>query len=116
CSPGRCGRGSDQEMKKHPKTIAKRRRWPWLLGGGIVLAAVVAVSARGDKPWRPAPEGMVWIPGGEFFMGSDAGPEDEHPRHRVELTGFWMDAHEVTNAQFAKFVAAIGYVTISERQ
>ena len=58
---------------------------------------------------------MVWIPGGEFRMGSDDGAEDERPRHRVQLSGFWMDSHEVTNTQFAKFVEATRYVTISER-
>jgi formylglycine-generating enzyme len=60
---------------------------------------------------------MVWIPGGEFSMGSDAAEArpDERPEHRVRVHGFWMDATEVTNAQFAKFVAATGYRTIAER-
>jgi len=60
---------------------------------------------------------MVWIPGGEFTMGSNdplARP-DESPRHRVSVDGFWMDATEVTNAQFAAFVAATGYKTLAER-
>jgi formylglycine-generating enzyme len=71
-----------------------------------------------------APEGMVWIPGGEFSMGSDAGSDslcsmsgttqDALPVHRVQLDGFWMDATEVTNAQFEKFVKATGYVTVAE--
>jgi formylglycine-generating enzyme required for sulfatase activity len=74
----------------------------------------------------PAPEGMVWIPGGEFSMGSadpttlpDGGHEsmaDARPIHRVYVDGFWMDATEVTNRQFAKFVKATGYVTIAERK
>jgi formylglycine-generating enzyme required for sulfatase activity len=68
---------------------------------------------------------MVWIPGGEFSMGSDDSGEsvcckpgvtrDAHPVHRVYVDGFWMDATEVTNAQFEKFVKATGYVTIAER-
>jgi formylglycine-generating enzyme len=63
----------------------------------------------------PAPEGMVWIPGGAFWMGSDDGQPDEHPRHRVGVAGFWMDKTEVTNAQFARFVEATGYKTVAER-
>lgn len=63
------------------------------------------------------PPGMVWIPGGEFTMGS-ADPlarRDEQPVHRVRVDGFWMDATEVTNAQFKAFVDATGYVTLAER-
>lgn len=63
-----------------------------------------------------APEGMVWIPGGEFSMGSEA-PEmqDARPFHRVALDGYWMDQAEVTNEQFARFVKETGYVTVAER-
>ena len=74
----------------------------------------------------PAPEGMVWIPGGEFSMGSDAASEslcglpgvtrDALPIHRVYVDGFWMDATEVTNEQFEKFVKATGYVTVAEQK
>jgi formylglycine-generating enzyme required for sulfatase activity len=60
---------------------------------------------------------MAWIPGGEFTMGSDAtiARADEKPAHRVRVDGFWMDATEVTNAQFRKFVEATGYVTTAEK-
>src|SRR5574338_741055 len=60
---------------------------------------------------------MVWIPGGEFMMGSsdDEGRSDEYPAHQVKLSGYWMDTHEVTNAQFRKFVEATGYITTAER-
>src|SRR5262245_10480018 len=64
----------------------------------------------------PAPEGMVWIPGGTFWMGTDTGHPEDGPRHRVGLKGFWMDKYEITNAQFAKFVEETGYKTIAERQ
>ena len=64
-----------------------------------------------------APEGMVWIPGGVFSMGGDNNQarQDEFPKHSVELNGFFMDATEVTNSQFAKFVAATGYITTAEK-
>lgn len=73
-----------------------------------------------------APEGMVWIPGGEFSMGARAPMDtsdrvgmqattDSRPIHRVAVDGFWMDATEVTNEQFARFVNATAYVTVAER-
>jgi formylglycine-generating enzyme required for sulfatase activity len=77
------------------------------------------------EPPGPAPDGMVWVPGGDFYMGCadprglpDGGPDampDARPIHRVHVAGFWMDATEVTNEAFARFVAATGYVTVAER-
>lgn len=43
------------------------------------------------------------------------GRQDEYPQHKVKVSGFWVDATEVTNAQFAEFVAATGYITTAER-
>ena len=74
----------------------------------------------------PAPDGMVWIPGGEFSMGSEDPTTDSvcgghdpmpdaRPIHRVYLDGFWMDRTEVTNGQWERFVKATGYITIAER-
>ncbi len=62
------------------------------------------------------PPGMVWIPGGEFTMGSNEpdAPPAERPAHRVRVDGFWMDTAEVTNARFREFVAATGYATTAE--
>lgn len=59
---------------------------------------------------------MVWIPGGEFLMGSAHFYPEERPEHRVIVDGFWMDAHPVTNDDFLRFVHATGYVTVAERQ
>ena len=75
-----------------------------------------------------SPEGMVYIPGGEFSMGAldptememscggDQPMTDARPLHRVSVDGFFMDATEVTNEQFAQFVKATGYVTVAERK
>lgn len=72
-------------------------------------------------------KGMVKITGGVFDMGGDiplgfedmpktALPQgDELPKHKVQLSDFWMDEHEVTNAQFREFVEATGYITTAER-
>ncbi|MEM0914373.1 MAG: formylglycine-generating enzyme family protein [Planctomycetota bacterium] len=76
-------------------------------------------DAPNDQLAAPAeaPPGMVWVPGGAFTMGSDAPGAwpNEGPPHRVRVDGFWMDRTEVTNAQFAEFVDATGYVTVAER-
>ncbi len=74
----------------------------------------------------PPPAGMVWIPGGEFSMGASdprgmehGGPDamnDARPIHRVAVDGFWMDATEVTNEQFARFVKATNHVTVAEKK
>ena len=61
--------------------------------------------------------GMVWIAGGEFWMGTDSKEAwpDEQPAHRVRVNGFWMDTHELTNAEFRKFVASTNFQTTAER-
>ena len=88
-------------------------------------AAFLPTKPNPARPPGPAPEGMVWIPGGEFSMGSDAASEalcglpgvtrDAVPVHRVYVDGFWMDKTDVTNEKFEEFVKATGYVTVAER-
>jgi formylglycine-generating enzyme len=83
------------------------------------------VPAKTPAPGN-APPGMAWIPGGEFSMGAlkmdgmnEVGMKatlDSSPIHRVYVDGFYMDKTDVTNAEFARFVKATGYVTIAERK
>jgi formylglycine-generating enzyme required for sulfatase activity len=94
-------------------------------GGPRGTAGFEATTGGRTRVSGSAPAGMVWIPGGEFSMGCDdprgkpfGGHDamtDARPIHRVRVDGFWMDAREVTNDQFAEFVAATGYVTVAER-
>jgi formylglycine-generating enzyme len=94
-------------------------------GPYVASADFVATVPNNEQPSIPTPEGMVWIPGGEFSMGAERTSEtlcgipgltrDSLPVHRVYVDGFYMDETEVTNEQFEKFVAATGYVTIPER-
>ena len=71
----------------------------------------------GSRPPGPDPDGMIWIPAGEFSMGTQEPMfTDTRPIHRVALNGFWMDRTEVTNEQFSAFVRATGYVTVAERK
>jgi formylglycine-generating enzyme required for sulfatase activity len=63
------------------------------------------------------PSKMVLIPAGTFQMGSnDPAFPDAQPVHEVFVNAFWMDEHEVTNAEFESFVKATGYITVAERE
>jgi sulfatase modifying factor 1 len=139
-------RKKDSQSRHKQLKSSARTRWLVVLGF-IVLGAVAALALRGSWSGRnaannsgshsdgpnltntsappPAPEGMVWIPGGEFSMGSQIESEslcglpgvtdDALPVHRVYVDGFWMDATELTNEEFSRFVEATGYVTIAEQ-
>jgi formylglycine-generating enzyme required for sulfatase activity len=61
---------------------------------------------------------MIFIPGGEFIMGTDD-PQSylpERPAHRIIVDSFWIDEHPVTNQQFAKFIKATKYITTAEKK
>ncbi len=103
----------------------------WWLGGGMLAIAFVAsvslgvIAKRAALPQpgqvgdgRVGPADMVWVPGGVFQMGGSSARSraNERPAHAVCIDGFWMDRHHVTNAQFAEFVRATGYVTTAERK
>jgi formylglycine-generating enzyme required for sulfatase activity len=90
-----------------------RRLLPWL-GVGVIVLCLGLLLAAGHKPDPTA--NMVWIPAGEFWMGDDdIGFADTKPVHKVAVEGFWLDRTEVTNRQFAAFVAETGHVTLPER-
>ena len=79
-----------------------------------------SVNIRVTQPENiKTPPGMVWISGGTFMQGAQPGDHmamsHERPAHVVAVDGFFMDIHEVTNAQFARFVKETGYKTIAER-
>jgi formylglycine-generating enzyme len=76
-------------------------------------ASACIVADRAVDPL--ARSGMVLIPGGTTVIGSDDFHPEERPKRRVALANFWIDRHEVTNAQFGQFVRATGYRTQAER-
>jgi formylglycine-generating enzyme required for sulfatase activity len=92
--------------------------------GSLILIAAIALLALAGiiayfslkpsqtvsetKPPTP-PEGMVFIPGGKFTMGRNDGEPDEGPAHEVEIKPFFLDAQEVTNQDYKKFVDATGH-------
>jgi len=89
-----------------------------LVAIGSFAASFTLIKRSSSAGSPPSGAGdMVWIPGGEFTMGtnSDWSRPEEKPAHRVRVDGFWIDRTEVTNAQFAAFVRATGYVTTAEQ-
>ncbi|SEF63114.1 Formylglycine-generating enzyme, required for sulfatase activity, contains SUMF1/FGE domain [Algoriphagus boritolerans DSM 17298 = JCM 18970] len=80
-------------------------------------AASSQIIFSNPEPPKKEPA-MVWIPGGKFTMGTneaDAYPA-EKPAVQVEVDGYWIDTHEVTNEEYSKFVEATGYLTLAERK
>ena len=72
------------------------------------------VSTRVETPRQDPLADMVFVPGGEFRMGSDRHYPEEAPVHRVSVGAFWIDATPVTNRQFRRFVNATNHVTFAE--
>ncbi|MBI5877338.1 MAG: SUMF1/EgtB/PvdO family nonheme iron enzyme [Chloroflexi bacterium] len=110
-----------------PVKWARTNRIIWAsVASAVVLIALIALSAGGGVPGyvpaatpSPAPSAprlgeervfgsgaMVYVPAGDFKMGSNTNWNDEKPQHRVALDGYWIDKTEVTNAQYAKCVTA----------
>ena len=75
------------------------------------IATKCGVPAGASNTAHP---GMAWVPAGRFEMGDNTYPE-EMPLQQMAVDGFWMDKTEVSNASFADFVKATGYVTVAER-
>jgi len=118
------------------KTRRPERRRIWeitirnlaYLGALIVGASLFSSGIVRGAHARPAPDNMTLIPAGEFLMGSsDKEIEDvvkvfgkidlyktypfdaEKPKRKLWLKAYYIDKHEVTNAEYAKFVEATGY-------
>jgi formylglycine-generating enzyme len=129
-----------QVQASRPRVAKRIPKWAWVVGPSLLTGfflglAAVALSrgwlaaaatanpltdlgpphVNASAAWGSAPDGMVWVPGGVFSMGS-AQFDDAQPLHNVLVDGFWMDRTEVTNAQFRKFVDATGYLTVAEKK
>lgn len=122
-------RGDDTEREEVAVLEAvPSRRVVIASAGGLALTAAAAVVAStlmaprlpeaclaaSDEPGQPN-AGMQWIPPGRFAMGSEQFRPEEAPVRETSVEGFWIDTHDVTNAQFARFVRETGYVTTAER-
>lgn len=112
--------------KQKPVTVAAKQKTPLVFAKnpvccnsniparfGVIKTALAIPSAKTTNH-----QNMVWVDGGSFMMGGDnkQAAADEFPKHNVAVDGYWIDQTEVTNAQFARFVAATHYVTTAERK
>lgn len=92
----------------------------WIFLGAIVFMTAFALLAvkNVNKQKANIPTGMKWISSGVLTMGTDdpKSQANERPAHKVQIDGFWMDEHLVTNAEFKKFVEKTGYLTTAERK
>src|SRR6202051_3310832 len=86
--------------------------------GAEIEMSLADTKSRSDRQpsfEHPADDGMLYVPGGTFAMGSDRHYPEEAPVHRVTVAPFRMDRTPVTNRQFRAFVQATGYATEAER-
>ena len=86
--------------------------WPEAPAPVLLCNGYSGLPAARQGAWR---DGMVRLPGGMFSFGSDRFYDEEGPPQAASVSGFRIDVHPVTNAQFARFVAATGYLTHAER-
>lgn len=82
-----------------------------------VLTGLAVLSGCGQAPARPLERDaeMIAFPAADSQIGDDAAPRDERPQFTLHIDAFRLDKSPVTVAQFARFVAATGYVTDAER-
>jgi sulfatase modifying factor 1 len=83
-----------------------------------MMTSTKSETSAGNPPGKDQrpDQDMVWVPGGQFRMGSDDYYPEERPVHEVSVEGFWIDRFTVTNERFENFVEATGYLTIAERE
>ncbi len=84
-------------------------------GGGPEATVAQACLVPPPSAAAPATAGMVLVKGGRFEMGARPMQPEEGPPDVTTVGDFWIDRTEVTNADFARFVKATGYVTLAER-
>jgi len=73
----------------------------------LLILCLPAPTFSQSKPTPPT--GMIFIPEGYFPMGNSSGKEDEKPLHFVYTRAFFIDKHEVSNAEYMKFIGATGH-------
>lgn len=111
-----------QAPREQPRPLIRSMAFACI--GALALAGLAPAAQAGDTAcgeYSGLPDGksdtagMAFIPGGAFTMGSDRNSPEERMAHSVRVDDFWIDRHEVTNAQFREFTEATGYKTLAER-
>jgi len=104
---GEVFRRAREAIRNEAETFAGRHRAAER-GPSLLDRVKSVVSARRHRGLGgpPAPEGMVYVPAGEFIMGSNHGNPDQAPALKVPLEAFFIDVVPVTNFDYARFVEA----------
>ncbi len=106
--------------------LAAVMAWVFLMNGNNAQTNVGGVGRANASETSPAPEGMILIPEGSFMMGRDLTEEEknygvgepgrqikifsyDYPAHPINVSAFYLDRTEVSNAQYAEFVKATGH-------
>ncbi len=87
----------------------------WARALGLAVGLAVPLVMLPTASYADPEDGYVRLEGGSFLMGSDEAYREERAVRRVTVGAFAISATEITNAEFAAFVAATGYVTTAER-
>jgi eukaryotic-like serine/threonine-protein kinase len=68
--------------------------------------------------WTRPKDGMVmmFVPAGEFSMGTNEASKNANPEHRVKMDDYWIDQTDVTNAMFQKFIGETGLKTDAQKK
>lgn len=116
--PGKEGDVADSPVERHAAACCMPVASSHFSTTALQDCPAAGLPARSVDTASDNHAGMVWIAGGSYNMGGDnnQAADDEYPKHKVTVGGFWMDITEVTNAQFAQFVKATGYVTTAEKK
>lgn len=119
-----CGRGGDKDENQtnqqdstslvHDHAVEGHDHDQCISDGMPSRAGAIANATPIVKGLGSDNANMVYVPAGSFTMGSEEFA-DSQPLHDVQIDGFWIDEHEVTNSQFSRFVQATGYQTVAER-
>lgn len=111
---------SAENIKKRPLTHKQSQFFPFVIAGIAIISLLIlafgvnylktimsSLSLDIGSTMISEKDGMtmMYIPAGEFTMGSNTGKDDENPVHQVYLDAFWIDQTEVTNAMYAKCVS-----------
>ncbi|MBI3807614.1 MAG: SUMF1/EgtB/PvdO family nonheme iron enzyme [Nitrospirae bacterium] len=123
--------GAGASPKSDPSAVALPRERPSPLKDQAPSAQDEKAIARANGQLRASqedelkqlvqrgttqPEGMVVIPAGEFWMGTEDGLQDARPLHRVHLSSYWLDKYEVTNARYRQCVEGGGCTPPKDHQ
>ena len=109
---------TSKAVKTNPKVCCEKSKAELIISNTGNTKSEIEPSRIINLVKNETNDSMVFIKGGVFLMGASdrkMALKREFPQHMVKVNSFYMDVHEVTNAQFSKFVEATGYITVAEK-